>query len=277
MHGSALGDAIARLSDDVSVKITNTNADLREAYRLRYQVYCLERGFLAGQDGVERDEYDDHARHAVVRWRRTGEVVGTVRLVLPKSPAGGDDFPVQHVCDPALLRGLPRATTGELSRFALAKEQTKQVRCMSAETSSLLRLALLRGGLWLSAEAGHTHWVAVMRPALLRLFRTSGLHFVPLGPLVEYHGLRQPAVAELAPTLARMAREQPAVWDYVTRGGTCYSAAAPRVRPAPDQIISMIREPWGQKERVVPAASPPFSVAGARVVNRSDAFLPGGL
>jgi N-acyl amino acid synthase of PEP-CTERM/exosortase system len=224
MHVSALGDAIAKLDAEVSVELANTPAARWAAYRLRHQVYCLERGFLDGQNGVERDEYDDHARHAIVRWRQTGEVVGAVRLVLPKSPAGGDDFPVQHVCDPAVLRGLPRATTGELSRFALAKQQTKQVRGVSVETSSLLRLALLRGGLWLSAEAGHTHWVAVMRPALLRLFRTSGLHFVPLGPLVEYHGLRQPAVAELVPTLERMAREQPAVWDYLTRGGTWHSA-----------------------------------------------------
>ena len=235
MHAFALGDAIARLNDEVSVELANTTAALGAAYRLRYQVYCVERGFEPGQDGIERDKYDDQARHAVVRWRQTGEVVGAVRLVLPKTLPGGDDFPVQHVCDPALLRGLPRATTGELSRFALAKQQTKQVRGVSVETSSLLRLALLRGGIWLSAEAGHTHWVAVMRPALLRLFRASGLHFVPLGPLVEYHGLRQPAVAELAPTLARMAREQPAVWDYLTRGGTWCSAplqGSSRILPA---------------------------------------------
>ena len=76
---------------------------------------------------VEFDEYDDFSRHAVVRWKQTGEVVGTVRLVLPKSPPGGDDFPLQHVCDPAVLRDIPRATTGELSRFSLAKQLTKQV------------------------------------------------------------------------------------------------------------------------------------------------------
>jgi len=231
MHESALGDAIAKLNDEVLVELANNTASLRAAFRLRYQVYCLERGFLVGQNGVERDEYDGHAGHAVVRWKQTGEVVGAVRLVLPKFPAGGDDFPIQHVCDPSVLRGLPRTTTGELSRFSLAKLQTKHVRGVSAESSSLLRLALLRGALWLSAEAGLTHWLAVMRPALLRLFRTSGLHFVPLGPLVEYHGLRQPAVAELAPTLARMAGEQPAVWNYLTRGGTWYSAPPLRSPP----------------------------------------------
>jgi len=228
MHVFTLRDAVAKLNKEVLVEPANTTAALRTAYRLRYQVYCLERRFLVGQNGVERDEYDDHARHAVVRWRQTGEVVGAVRLVLPKVSAEGDDFPIQHVCDPAVLRGLPRTTTGELSRFSLAKQRTKQVRGVSAESSSLLRLALLRGAIWLSAEAGLTHWLAVMRPALLRLFRSSGLHFVPLGPLVEYHGLRQPAVAELVPTLARMAREQPAVWNYLSGGGTWYSAAPPR-------------------------------------------------
>jgi len=98
------------------------------------------------------------------------------------------------------------------------------VRSSGAETSSLLRLALLRGALWLSAEAGHTHWLAVMQPTLLRLLRTNGLHFQPLGPMVEYHGMRQPVVADLVPMLARVAREQPAVWNYLTRGGTLFSA-----------------------------------------------------
>jgi len=237
----ALGDAISRLNAEVLVELAHTTAALQAAYQMRYQVYCLEHGFLVGQNGVERDEYDDHARHAVVRWRQTGEIIGTVRLILPQTPAGDDDFPVQRICDPGLLRGLPLATTGEVSRFALAKQQTKQVRGVSAETSSLLRLALLRGALWLSAEAGHTHWLAVMQPTLLRLLRTSGLHFVPLGPLVEYHGLRQPVVADLAPTLARMAHEQPAVWNYLTQGGTWFSAPPLRSSlPRSSQVLQAL-------------------------------------
>jgi len=227
MITSALEDAIFELNNEVSVELADTPALLQEAYRLRHQVYCVERGFEAGQNGIERDDYDDFARHAVVRWRQTGEVVGTVRLILPKVPAGGDDFPLQHVCDPAVLRGLPRATIGEVSRFALAKQMTKQVRCMSATTGALLRLALIQGAVWLSAEAGHTHWLAVMEPTLLRLLRATGIHFMPLGPLVEHHGLRQPTVAELVPMLARLAEEQPVVWDFVTRNGTWYSAAPP--------------------------------------------------
>ena len=78
---------------------------------------------------------------------------------------------------------------------------------------SMLRLALIKGAVWLSAEAGHTHWLAVMEPTLLRLLRATGVHFDPMGPMVDYHGVRQPAVAHLLPMLRIMAQEQPAVWD----------------------------------------------------------------
>jgi N-acyl amino acid synthase of PEP-CTERM/exosortase system len=228
MIRSALENAILALREEVSVEIADTPALLWEAHRLRHQVYCVEHAYETGQNGIERDEYDDFARHAVVRWRQTGEVVGTVRLVLPKTPAGGDDFPLQHVCDPALLRGLPRATIGEVSRFALAKQMTRQVRSMSAASCSLLRLALIQGAVWLSAEARPTHWLAMMEPTLLRLLCATGLHFVPLGPPVNYHGVRQPVVAELGPTLARLAYEQPVVWDFITRGGTWYRTSQPK-------------------------------------------------
>lgn len=241
MNGSAIETAIIALRDEVSVEIANTPVLLREAHRLRHQVYCVERAFETGQDGLERDQYDDHARHAVVRWRQTGEVVGAVRLILPETPAGGGALPIHHVCDRALLRDVP-ATTGEVSRFALARQLTKQVRSISPASSSLLRLALIQGAVRLSAEAGHTHWLAVMEPTLLRLLAATGLHFTPLGPTVAYHGLRQPAVAELAPMLARMAVEHPAVWDFITRGGTWYPASRPGSSRFPRPLMAPLRE-----------------------------------
>ena len=226
MNPSAIEDVVRVLRDKVSVEIVSTPDLLRQAYQLRYQVYCVERGFLAGQNGIECDEYDAFARHAVVRWRQTNAVVGTVQLVLPKIPPEEHDFPIQRICDDALLRRFPRATRGEVSRFALTKVLPKQVQGVSS-AFSLLRLALIQGAIRLSAEAGHTHWLAVMEPTLLRLLRVTGLHFEPLGPLVEHHGLRQPAVAELVPTLTRLAIERPVVWSFVTSDGKWYSESRP--------------------------------------------------
>jgi N-acyl-L-homoserine lactone synthetase len=223
MNKSTIADAILGLRSDVIVELANTASLLREAMRLRYQVYCVERGFEAGQGGLERDEFDDCALHAVVRLRETGEVAGTVRLILPNRSAGEHLYPIQRLCGPAVLRGVPLATTGEVSRFALAK----QVRGSGRSHSPFLRLALIRGAIWLSSEAGHTHWLAVMEPTLLRLLGATGLHFDPIGPLVDYHGIRQPAVAELVPVLRLLALEQPAVWEYVTCGGTLFPDSRP--------------------------------------------------
>ena len=63
----------------------NTPALINEAQALRYQVYCLERSFEDGErfiDGRERDEFDDHSVHSVVRCRSSQQFVGVVRLVL---------------------------------------------------------------------------------------------------------------------------------------------------------------------------------------------------
>jgi N-acyl amino acid synthase of PEP-CTERM/exosortase system len=59
-------------------------AELREeAYRIRHNVYCAELGFEpANAEGRERDEYDEHSRHLLIRCLWTGAWAGCVRLVL---------------------------------------------------------------------------------------------------------------------------------------------------------------------------------------------------
>lgn len=70
---------------------------LDQAYELRYQVYCLECGFLdasAYADGRESDPHDDDAMHFFAHNLRQ-ELVGYVRLV----PADVDArFPWQAYC-----------------------------------------------------------------------------------------------------------------------------------------------------------------------------------
>jgi N-acyl amino acid synthase of PEP-CTERM/exosortase system len=56
------------------VELADTPASLSEALALRYQVYCLERGFedpASNPDGHERDEFDERSVHAIVRHRPT--------------------------------------------------------------------------------------------------------------------------------------------------------------------------------------------------------------
>src|SRR5687767_3456910 len=63
---------------------------LDAAHALRYQVYCVEHKFEdpALQEGQrERDRYDEHAVHAVLISKASNEVVGCVRLILPRGDA----------------------------------------------------------------------------------------------------------------------------------------------------------------------------------------------
>ena len=152
--------------------------------------------------------------------RHNGRVVGTVRLILPFE-GSRRSLPTQQLCAPGLLDGLPLATTGEVSRFAISKDR----RGSDAMADSLLRLSLVQGAVRMSRDLGVTHWCAVLERSLLRLLRTTAIHFSPVGPCVEYYGLRQPAVADLGVMMARMEREQPRFWHFITGSGEFWPSA----------------------------------------------------
>ena len=186
---------------------------------MRYRVYCEERGFEPGQGGRETDSFDASARHVLVCSRVTGRTLGTVRVVLPQHGGGAEGFPMNRVCEPYVLAPLPFASTGEISRFALTRERTG----ISAGAAALMRLCLMRGIVQVSGHSKLTHWCAIMESSLIRLLRATAIHWQPVGPTVEYHGKRQPAVASIDTMLGRIRREQPAVWSYITNDGAFWS------------------------------------------------------
>ena len=72
----------------LSVVPADTPSLLDQAFRLRFQVYCVERGFenpADHPDGRERDRDDDRSLHSLLIDRATGSAVGTVRLILPRA------------------------------------------------------------------------------------------------------------------------------------------------------------------------------------------------
>ena len=207
--------AMKAVSSELVVQTADTPALAREAYRLRHQVYCLERGYKAGHNGMETDAYDAHSSHVVLRLAGCGTVIGTARLIMPQGSNPGDSFPVQGLCPAEGFAALPFWRMAEVSRFAMCRERGG----LSPEAASLSRLALVRGLVQVSQQQGITHWCAVMERTLLRLLRTSGIHFDEIGPVVEYYGLRQPVACGLSAMLDRMKREKPEIWSFVTDHG----------------------------------------------------------
>jgi putative hemolysin len=77
-----------------SLLMTRNGADVEAAQRLRCQVFAGELGAHLGEggrDGRDVDRFDEHCDHLVVRADRTGEIVGTYRMLPPERAvaAGG--------------------------------------------------------------------------------------------------------------------------------------------------------------------------------------------
>ena len=221
MDLKAVVEAISVAQHEFRVQVADTPELRNAAFRLRYQVYCIERGFEPGVGDIETDEFDERSRHVILRHAVDGQIIGTVRMVAPAIDRLHDCFPMQRVCDPAVLRHLPLATTGEISRFAISKE-----RRLSCTSAVLLRLALMRGIVMMSHELELTHWCAVMERSLLRLLQVTAIHFHPVGPLVSHHGIRQPSTGSIASILERIRRERFEVWNYITANGTYFGSVS---------------------------------------------------
>ncbi|WP_188985470.1 GNAT family N-acetyltransferase [Saccharopolyspora thermophila] len=69
-----------------SLLVARDQAEVTAAQRLRYQVFAEEMGAtVTGREpGVDQDPFDDHCDHLIVRDDRTGEVVGTYRMLPPE-------------------------------------------------------------------------------------------------------------------------------------------------------------------------------------------------
>lgn len=217
----------------------NTPEQLKEAMRLRYQVYCVENPFenpSDNPDGLESDIYDAGSLHSLLLRHGTADVVGTVRLILPLSRCGleGIGLPIRDVCQHELVSTnnstLPWQTTAEISRFAVSSKLRRRAgdqRTVGglAEPDGTRRrvpdssLGLMQAIVAMAAECGVTHVCAVMERSLLRMLARLGIHFVPLGAEVIYHGRRQPCYSDLDELLARVWAERFEVWQVLTRDG----------------------------------------------------------
>lgn len=201
---------------------------LASAFRLRYQVYCVENSFedpLQNPDGVERDAYDTGALHSLLVQRASGAVVGTVRLILPRDR--GMDLPIRQICNHELLVRdclvLPWRRTAEISRFAVSKRLCQRAMAVYARMRIPdPSLGLLQAVIAMAARSGVTHLCAIMEPALLRLLGRFGMRFQSLGPEVSYHGRRQPCYLHIDSTLARIWMTRRDVWALMTRNGTLW-------------------------------------------------------
>lgn len=206
--------------------IAQTVAEIEACQRVRFQVYCIERGWwteVQTHEAREFDEYDVRASHALLREKVTLNPVGTVRLILPSGDPDDPRLPLQTMCE---LRDapdrLPYQRLGEVSRFSISRQwirsSARSAHNDSRDATGLARyfsVGLMRGVVLMSRRHDITHLCAAMEPALLALLLRFGIRFTPLGEPKNYHGLRQPCYCDLAEVDAEMKKLCPEVHPTV--------------------------------------------------------------
>jgi N-acyl amino acid synthase of PEP-CTERM/exosortase system len=108
--------------DHYEVILADTEAARIIHRKIRYHVYCLERGFEdpeAFPAGQEADDWDADSAQFIVRDRVTGHCVAAVRLILPRTA----EFPVESLgcLLPAAVAGHSRRRLAEISRICVIR------------------------------------------------------------------------------------------------------------------------------------------------------------
>jgi len=166
----------------VGLRIDNHPDLMQASYRLRYQVYCVERGFLSATDypdQLERDDFDRYSLHLGVV-DRNGELKATSRLI-QVSVLG---LPMFRHCEifpheTEVFRSTNRIA--EVSRLCMSRQPGDRDR---SEVIPTMYRALYQ----FSKRAGFTHWLVATERGLHRLLTGFGFPFRPVGPQIDYFG-----------------------------------------------------------------------------------------
>lgn len=184
------------------------------SFNIRHQVYCEELKFEPENElKVEKDSFDDHSFHCLIRHTPTGNFAGTVRVVRPINE--NEQIPIEKYCLNSISEGkinpadFPRDQICEISRLAVpehfrrrqadkfAGAATGVINQTTYSEKELRCFPFIAIGLYLSAasvviEKGIKHTFVMMEPRLARSMRFVGIEFEQIGPVVEYHGKRAP-------------------------------------------------------------------------------------
>jgi N-acyl-L-homoserine lactone synthetase len=155
---------------------------LEQSYRLRYQVYCLERGFLDPgdyPDGREIDEFDPHSVHLAVL-DTEGAMIGTARLI-KANPRG---FPMFRHCAffPEVMPPDAPHRLVEGSRLAIRRHYMRRRRSTEPLCDLMKALVMCARGV------GANHLIAASEPALARRLAQFGFPYRIGGPTADYFG-----------------------------------------------------------------------------------------
>ena len=190
-------------------------------YKIRYQVYCIESGYedyRAFADREEKDAWDKHAVHFLVRSKSTGEWIAAMRLILPDHKGG---HPVFQLCDidSSIVGRTQGSKTAEISRLCIINSIRRRLppgRLENRPTSSLapridttqhqmrerckeplIVLGLFRAAAQYSREHDIPYWYFLTTSALARMLKRMNIDMLKVGGSCLHNGERHPFLIDL--------------------------------------------------------------------------------
>ena len=209
-----------------------------EVFRIRHQVYCEDLSYESvTPDGRERDEYDRHSKHLLLRTAKTGVRVGCTRLILPRPEQPSFPLPFERTCAATIDRrlidpaALPRDSIAEVSRLAVVREfRRRKGEELSKDGAAVIdygtpkqprfpyiQLGLYLGAITLAHRFGIKTIFFLTEPRLAEHFEKLGFSVQQIGGPVEHRGLRVPSMSSVDETIAGLRFYMRPIYKVVAR------------------------------------------------------------
>ena len=213
-----------------------------EVYKLRYQVFCIDTKIFNSQhypNGLEFDEFDQQSVHYLIRHRKSGDYAATARLILPDFNNPEKLFPLELYCEideVAMMQPIQRKNMGEISRFCVSKSfknrknETHTLEGIGSDwqdyfttderrTFPHISLALMACIIKASYENDIYYAYGAMEPSFFRFLSALGINLIKIGPSVDYHGERWPALVKATYLLDSITEKNLDIWNLLTNNG----------------------------------------------------------
>lgn len=201
-----------------SAELASTASQREACFQLRHRVYCEELGFEPVKpNGLETDCFDNRALHAGIRHAQNQKLAGTVRVITSVSRAellpieqnfaalinnpvlSPQNFDRQHICEISRLAvpaNIRRNQLGDDNKHSIEQQCFRQV-----------AVALYLIATQLCLQSNRYHSFVMIEPALARILRRIGIHFIQIGDTIDYNGLRAPYYLDMRTTRVTLTAE----------------------------------------------------------------------
>ncbi len=128
---------------NLKVKIARTEEDLNEAFRLRYEIFGEELGYINKNnfpDRIEKDNFDDLETTTNFVVKKNSETIGTVRLI----ENVGLPFNIEQYVDIDDLKKDENINIAEASRFCVRKNERFNVKHSFSLCKLIINYAISR-------------------------------------------------------------------------------------------------------------------------------------